>query len=350
MEVASNQTGPQKRSRGGCLTWLVRLGQGFLILIAVLSLAGFNYQTLATRADEQKYPAPGQLVDIGGYRLHLYCTGESKNGSPTVILEQGLGGTSPAWAWIQPEVAKETRVCSYDRAGLGWSDSAPKGTPRDGQEVAKELHTLLQNANIAGPYVMVGHSFGGLYTLVFAHQYVDEVTGVVLLDSSHPDQWTSIPAGQALYQSNARSFSVTSILARLGVMRLRTKSQPQLGLPDLQNQELTAFLSANKDWDAQAAEFAATIDLDNEVREAGSLGDLPLFVLTATDHGGPAEMEQLWQGLQNKLTELSTDSVHKVLDGARHESLWADPKYASESVAAIMKVVNAAQHHIPLHN
>lgn len=337
-----------QKTKTGCFTWVKRIFLTVLIIVAGLSVLGVIYQNLATQADENKYPAPGQLIDIGGYRLHLYCTGESKDGNPTVILEQGLGGTSPAWALIQPEVAQVTRVCAYDRAGLGWSDHAPKGTPRDGKEVASELHTLLQKANVAGPYVMVGHSFGGLYTLVFAHQYAKEVAGVILLDSSHPDQWTSTPAGQQMYQMNARSYSVTSTLARLGLLRLRTKTLPALGLPDLQNQELLAFLSATKDWDAQAAEFAATIDLDNEARAGGSLGDLPLFVLTATEHGGPAEMEQLWQGMQDQLAQLSTNSVHKVLEGARHESLWADPKYSAESVAAILKVIDAAQHNTPL--
>jgi len=336
------------KSRSGCFTWIKRILAALLLILVVLTVTGITYQYLSTQADKSKYPAPGQLIDVGGYRLHLHCMGDQTDGSPTVILEQGLGGSSPAWAWIQPEVAKATRVCSYDRAGLGWSDPAPKGTPRDGQQVAKELHTLLQKANIAGPYVMVGHSFGGLYTLFFAHQYPQDVIGVVLLDSSHPDQWISTPAGQDLYRSNARSYSLTSILARLGLMRLRAKSQPAVGLPDIENKELMAFNSATQDWDAQAAEFAATTALDDELRAAGTLGNLPLFILTATDHGGPAEMEEAWQALQDELAQLSTNSVHKVLNGARHESLWADPKFTGESVAAILNVVDAAQHSTPL--
>jgi pimeloyl-ACP methyl ester carboxylesterase len=336
------------KSRSGCFTWVRRVFLAFLSLLIVLVVTGITYQALSTQADRNKYPAPGQLIDVGGYRLHLYCLGDKNDGSPTVILEPGLGGSSPTWAWIQPEVAKVTRVCSYDRAGLGWSDPAPKGTARNGQQVAKALHALLQKADIEGPYVMVGHSFGGLYTLFFAHKYPKDVVGVVLLDSSHPDQWTSTTAGEELYKSNARTFSLTPILARLGLMRLRAKSQPALSVPDLQNAELVAFNSATQDWDAQVAEFAATADLDDEVRAAGPLGDLPLFVLTATDHGGPAEMEQAWQALQNELAQLSTNSVHRVLNGARHESLWADPKFARESVAAILKVVDATQHSSPL--
>jgi pimeloyl-ACP methyl ester carboxylesterase len=341
-------SGNKQQTRSGCFTWIKRIFLTFLIVVIVLVLLGITYQTISTQTDKHKYPAPGQLIDVGGYRLHLYCMGDATDGRPTVILETGLGGSSPTWAWIQPKVAKVTRVCAYDRAGLGWSDPAPTGRPRDGQQVADELHSLLQSANVSGPYVMVGHSFGGLYTLVFAHQYARDVAGVVLLDSSHPDQWTSTPTGQDLYKSNARSYSVTSILARLGLLRLRAKTQPSLSLPDLQKRELLAFNSATQDWDAQAAEFAATTDLDNEVRTAGSLGKLPLFVLTATDHGGPPEMEQAWQELQNELAQLSTNSVHKVLGGARHESLWADPKFASESVSAILNVVNAIQHGTPL--
>jgi pimeloyl-ACP methyl ester carboxylesterase len=336
-------SGNIQKARSGCFTWAKRIFLTFLIIVIVLLLLGIIYQTVSTQIDKRNYPAPGQLIDIGGYRLHLYCMGNETDGSPTVILEPGLGGSSPTWALIQPEVAKVTRVCAYDRAGLGWSDPAPRGISRVGHEVANELHILLQKANIAGPYVMVGHSSGGLYALSFAHQYPRDVVGMVLLDSSHPDQWLT-PAGQELYDSNARLYSIIPPLARLGVLRLRANAQPAPGLPDLQNKELAAFDSATQDWDAQVAEFSATIQLDNEVRSAGSLGNLPLFVLTATDHGGPAAMEQTWQGLQNQLAGLSTNSAHKVLDGARHESLWADPKFAGESVTAILKIIDAAEH------
>lgn len=340
-------SGNEQKTRSGCFTWIKRIFLTFLIIVIVLILLGITYQTVSTQIDKRDYPAPGRLIDVGGYRLHLYCMGDATDGSPTVILETGLGGSSPTWAWIQPEVAKVTRACAYDRAGLGWSDPAPSGTPRNGQQVAGELHTLLQKAGIPGPYVMVGHSSGGLYTLFFAHQYPRDVVGMVLLDSSHPDQWLT-PIAQDLYKSNARLYSITPPLARLGLLRLRAKSQPAPGLPDLQNKELLAFNSATQDWDAQVAEFSATMQLDDEVRAAGSLGNLPLFVLTATDHGGPLEMEQAWQGLQNKLAQLSTNSVHKVLNSARHESLWADPKFASESVTAILEVVDAIRHSTPL--
>src|SRR5215211_3657857 len=173
------------------------------LVLGILGLAvlGTVYQIVGTALDQRAYSPPGQMIDVGGYRMHLYCTGVNQDGSSTVILETGLGSTSSTWARVQPEVAKATRVCSYDRAGMGWSD--PGLPPRDAKHIAQELHTLLHNSGIAGPYVLVGWSYGGLYVREFAGQYGDEVSGLVLLDSSSPDQWTSTPEGQAQFESNA---------------------------------------------------------------------------------------------------------------------------------------------------
>ena len=264
---------------------------GSALLIVVLSIVGATYQVIATEVDKRNYSAPGQLVDVGGHRLHLYCTGNHVAGNPTVILEQGLGGISSAWALIQPEVAKVTRVCSYDRAGMGWSDSGPK--PRDAQQIASELHALLQNANIQGPYVLAGWSFGGLYIREYASQYPDDVTGMVLLDSSHPDQWTSTPEGQALFESNSKIYSVSPALARLGVMRVMGSLQPALNLPMPYSGAIKASFAATKDWDAQSAEFLASLLTTTQVNESASLGNTPLFVLTGTEHGTPPKHDQL---------------------------------------------------------
>ena len=136
------------------------------------------YEPLAEAADAKAYPPPGQMVDVGGYRLHINCTG---SGSPTVVIESGWGDLSASWGWVQPEVAKTTRICTYDRAGMGWSEASPQ--PRTAREFAKELHTLLVKANEPGPYVLVGHSMGGFTVLVYAHDYPDEVSGLVLIDA-----------------------------------------------------------------------------------------------------------------------------------------------------------------------
>jgi pimeloyl-ACP methyl ester carboxylesterase len=276
------------------LTWLKRGLLGLLIFIIVLSVVGAVYQTVATQMDKRNYSAPGQLVEVGGYQMHMYCVGVNTAGSPTVILESGLGATSSAWAWIQPEVAKTTRVCSYDRAGMGASDPRPE--PRDAKHIASELHMLLQNANISRPYVLVGWSYGGVYVRVYADQYPEDVVGLVLLDGSSPEQCTSTPEGQAQCASNAKIYSLAPALACLGVMRVMGLLQPASGLPSPQSEELQASFSASKDWDAQSAEFLASPETNAQVLKAESLGNIPLFIVTATDHRTPPALEQLWQG------------------------------------------------------
>jgi pimeloyl-ACP methyl ester carboxylesterase len=197
ISVATKTTVRQQvaRRKHGFIFWTGRVLLGLLALLVGLAATGASYQAIATANDQRTFPLPGQLVDVGGYRLHLQCRGTAHPGSPTVILEAGAGLASPSWAWVQSAVATTTRVCAYDRAGLGWSDPGP--TPRDARQVAHELHTLLERAAIAGPYVLVGHSLGGMYVRVYAAQYPDEVVGLVLVDASHPDQLTRAPATKA---------------------------------------------------------------------------------------------------------------------------------------------------------
>jgi pimeloyl-ACP methyl ester carboxylesterase len=326
--------------------WLKRGLLGLLVVAIALPLMGATYQAIAVETDKRNYPALGQRVDVGGFSLHIYCQGQHIDGRPTVILEPSLGATSSAWAWIQPEVAKTTRVCAYDRAGLGWSDPSP--APRDAQHIATELHTLLQNAQILGPYVLAGWSYGGLYVRAYANQYPEDVAGLVLLDSSSPEQCTSTPGGQAQCANNARIYSIAPALARLGVMRLMGLVQPASGLPAPHRQALLASFSATKDWDAQSAEFLASVARNTPPLSAESLGAMPLFVLTATEHGTPPDLEQLWQGWQTGFTALSTNSVQQVLPGATHASIILDATDAQASATAILRVIEAARTNQPL--
>ncbi len=322
---------------------LKRILSVFLAVIILLPLSGALYQAVATALDKRSYPPPGQLVDVGGYRLHLYCTGETSAGRPTVVLETGLGGfaTSPDWAWVQSEVAKTTQVCAYDRAGLGWSDPGPG--PRDAQHIAAELHTLLQNSHTPGPYVLVGWSYGGLYVRSYANQYRGEVAGLVLIDSTSPEQCTSSPAWQAQCASSAKSASIARLLARIGGMRVFDLFQPATGLPDLQNEEIFSFNATSKDWDEQVAEFLASPATNAQVLSAAPFEDIPLYVLTATDHGGPPELEQSWQVWQSGYTALSTNSLQKVVPGATHASFVFSPTVSRITDKAILQVVEAAR-------
>src|SRR5215212_8580352 len=211
------------RRIGKALLWLV-------VALLILAVAGAIYQTIATERAERAYPPPGEMVDVGGYSLHINCVGQ---GSPTVVLDGGSGEMSAQWVWAQQEVSDTTRVCAYDRAGMGWSEMGPQ--PRDGRQISSELHTLLTKADIEGPYVLVGHSFGGMYMQTYAARYPEEVAGVVLVDSStEPDQFGQRPEARESYEPQEQSFAVVprlaqlgvSLLARLGVVRLLSKLDP----------------------------------------------------------------------------------------------------------------------------
>jgi len=154
-----------------------------MMIVTIASLGGCVVQAWTTRQELKAQPPPGRLVDVGGYRLHLWCTGA---GSTTVILDSGLGGTAFDWASVQPPVSRFARVCSYDRAGLGYSDSGPR--PRTSERIAKELEAVLNAAHLRGPIVLVGASLGGWNVRYFASTHEDRAAGLVLVDARHEDQ------------------------------------------------------------------------------------------------------------------------------------------------------------------
>jgi hypothetical protein len=196
----------QNRSRA----WAVYPTLGLYAAAAI----GAGYQSMREFESAQNQGGPGALIDVGGHKLYLSCTG---SGSPTVVLEPGLGETSAGWDLIVPQISQDTRVCVYDRAGRGGSE--PASTARDGDATATELHTLLARANVPGPYVLAGHSTGGQYVLIFAAKYPEEVAGVVLLDAQPSEAFTRLPDYPAFYGTFRRVSAAFPLLARLGVAR-----------------------------------------------------------------------------------------------------------------------------------
>ena len=177
--------------------WLKR---GLLIVIVLIfgaALMAVVYQNTAARRDLREHPMPGALVDVGGYRMHIACMG---NGSPTVVLDAGRGDSFNSWRKVQPQIATFTRVCSYDRAGLGYSETSP--FPRTSRVFAEELKRLLINDRIPPPYVLVGHSLGGANIRVYANQNPSSIAGMVLVDSVHPDQDNRLPRAVVEWQRN----------------------------------------------------------------------------------------------------------------------------------------------------
>jgi pimeloyl-ACP methyl ester carboxylesterase len=314
------------------------------LVIALLALAviGAIYQAVATQVDKRTYPPPGEMVDVGTHSLHINCVGR---GSPTVILEAANLGMSAHWVRVQRQVAESTRVCAYDRAGLGWS-SQRGPEPRDARQISRELHTLLKGADIEAPYVLVGHSYGGLYVRMYANRYPEEVAGVVLIDSSHPEQFTRSSEGRAMYEQTRRLGAVIPWLTRLGVIRLTNYYPAHPDLPPDQRAQIEAFNSSTHHVATTVEEFRATPQTTAQVRRTASLGDKPLAVITAGEQS--AGSLRIWLEMQDELAALSTNSIHRVIEGATHESLLYDKGDSQPSSAAIEQVVEAARKDQPL--
>ena len=319
-----------------------------VVALLVLAVVGAIYQAIATERAERAYPPPGEMVDVGGYSLHINCVGR---GSPTVILDAGSGGMSAQWVRVQQEVSGTTRVCAYDRAGMGWSEMSPE--PRDAGQITGELHTLLGRAGIEEPYVLVGHSFGGMYMQTYAARYPDEVAGVALVDSStEPDQFSQRSEARESHEPQEQTFAVVPLLvrlgvslpARLGVVRLLSELDPASPeLPPQSRAQIDALTPSTRQWTTSALEFLAPTQT---LRSGGpgSLESKPLAVVTA------GASEPGWLKRQDKLTTLSSNSMHRVVEGATHTSLLYDRSDSQATSTAIVEVVQAArndQSHTP---
>lgn len=275
--------------------------------VLALGATGCSYDTVMSASEDPAGLGAGQrLVDIGGHRIAIRCTG---TGSPTVVLEPGLGESSRAMArLIAPSVARTTRICVYDRAGHGMSDAAPENKA-DGE---RDLHVLLERSNMPGPYVIAGHSLGGIHTLNYARRYPNDVAGIVLLDSMSPQQTTTMEAPDSV-------LDLLPTLARTGIGRLLLDSRD--GEPVAQTRALVRDIKA----------MPAQLD---QAAELKSLGSLPLAVITASDDTQPG-----WATHQDALAKLSTDSDHRTIAGSTHGSLIEDETDAAQSSQAIRDIV-----------
>lgn len=320
----------------------MKLLVGILTVVLGSAVAAVACEAMIERRERRRFPPPGQLVDVGGRRLHLVVMGEEQAG-PTVILDGGMVSFSSNWAWVQPEVARGARVVAYDRAGLGWSDPGPG--PRDAGQSAKELRTALRHLGITGPYVLAGHSYGGLTVRAFAALYPQDVAGIVMADSSHPDQWARFGVSSRVLGFGSKA---SSVVARFGLFRLFDKEYRLLadGLPPRAHAELMAFARTPRALstvgDAALAWDAVSRPL---VNDAGGLGDLPLIVLSVTEQ---PKMGDKLTALQAELPALSSQSRHVTVQGAYHEGLLAQRDTARVVTESILRVVEAARTGRPL--
>lgn len=307
-------------------------------LAMLLAGLGGLYQATTTAPDVAAGPMPGRLVDVGGYRLHLSCTG---TGAPIVVLLNGLGETSPQWSRVSPAIAATTRVCAYDRAGQGWSDDSPN--PADATHAATDLHRLLTGAEESGPFVLAGHSSGGVHALTYAHLYPGDVAGVVLLDSASPHQVELVQPFDGEYQLMRRLLAVAPTLFRLGVGPLiAASSTPEL--PGAAGEQVSVFANSPLGMAGMRAEQAALPDTFRQAQALTTLGGTPLVVLTAKDN---VDHKPGWGTAQDQLAALSTNSRHTVAD-LDHMAYLQDQTGAALSITAITDVVTAVRTHTPV--
>jgi pimeloyl-ACP methyl ester carboxylesterase len=301
-------------------------------------------------------------VDIGGWKLHLNCSGPRNTGGPTVVLEAGADDFSPTWTFVQPKVAEFVRVCSYDRGDMGWSDFGPH--PRTLHQVAYELHTVLGNAGEAGPFVLAGHSYGGLYARTFLMEYPREVAGMVLVDSAHENEllftngrFTRIieSARQRPIPPAQRSDPLYPSEIPAEIMRALTESAQQMARSanDPPYNKLPPEVQAVRTWAMGQPKHAASSDNLFEPEERAALlatlrttplGDRPLIVLTrdkAVYAGDLREQRQRERDeLQRELTRLSRQGAQRIVPGSDHEIQIDAPDAV---IGAIREVVSRSK-------
>jgi len=334
---------PQRRRNRG-VVWTVRILLGLVALIVLLAAGGATYEAIMRAGDTKRYPPPGQLVDVGGHRLHLHCVGQ---GSPTVVLDAGLGAFSLDWGAVQPQIATSTRVCAYDRAGLGWSEPGP--LPRSPQQFADELHVLLTDGGVEGPYVLAVHSISGKTARLFASQHPNDVAGIVLVDARHesvdehvtPEQLATEDAQQRRFQR------MIGWMSKFGLVRLLwAPAWPRVlpGSENLSPETRTAIgvLQARpRQVESALAEGRGRMDSNTQLRAAAPLGDTPLIVIASAQ---TIDHLPFWKEAQEIMTGLSSNS-RMIVASSGHAVHFEQPALVVES---IRQVVDAARTGQPL--
>ena len=304
--------------------WTIRVLGGLCSLIVLAALTGGTYQSVASRRDLAATPPPGHFVDVGGHRLHLWCTGD---GAPVAVLDTGLGGSSADWGFVQSDVARFTRVCSYDRAGMGYSDAGP--APRTARRISGELFELLRRSGIDGPLVLVGASSGGFNVRVFASDHPDYVAGLVLVDASHENQPHDVP----------RLAPFVPLLSTLGVFRLLDVSfgQPTESLAPSVQQFARAARFRSAGYRAAADEITHIRESASQVRTSRRKLTIPVVVVT-----GGRGADANWRQLQRDQASLSERGCLVIAEDSGHVVAIDQPAIV---VQAVRRVVEMARGH-----
>ena len=291
---------------------------------------------------------PGRLIDVGGYKLHLWCQG---SGSPAVILDSGLAGNSLLWASALSLISRQTQACAFDRPGYAWSEPAPDGVPRASLQIVHELRLALEGAGVPPPYILVGHSFGAINMLVFAYNFPAEVAGLILVDPSHPEMMERVP-GLPPIEAMQRSYNMLAKLSRIGLLRWlgplllkRLLPQGRQTLPPQVWDALIFFVSRPDDYRTASREISFwRQSLEQARRPPGSLGSLPLEVLSSErwSSGKMTPIKQMTSQLHAELAALSSHGRHLTVSDCDHADLpVARPDAVAASVRHILDVLGS---------
>ena len=299
------------------LSRIKRVLLSVLGLLLLTALFGASYQWLATRGDLAATPAPGRLVDVGGHRLHIWCTDSVEPGTPTVLFDSGLGGGAFSWADVAPEVAKFAQTCTYDRAGMGYSDPGP--TPRTSGQTATELAELIRNSGIGPPVILVGLSFGGFNTRIVASEHPDLVAGLVLVSASHENQGeryaaAGLPSGKPPYIM----LKLGPIAASLGILRwmgVTLGPPPERAHPHVR-EFVRATIYRTSRFYAMADELEHTMESGLEV--AATRRELTIPLVVVSPGKGSGVRAEINRELQSDLVTLSTRACHVIAEDSGH--------------------------------
>lgn len=324
---------PGKRKVPGSVLTVARVKRFALagaVLIAVAGAASAAFQMAADALDRRRFPPPGRLVAVGGNRrLHLYEAGE---GTPAVVFVPALNGSVLEWIRIVRALQDETRLCVYDRAGVGWSDPPPGGR-RTIEAMAADLQALLTAAGVPPPYILVGHSLGGVIARRFVADHPDQACGLVLVDSSHENQVARLPwrdgAGRLLVNASlrrARVLGARRLAAALGLMR-ELAADTAREVPPEYARAAWAIALSSRNRRTQVAEMLTAARLRNQ---PPPLGSLPLTVLTRASSAPP--VWPVWFQLQDELAGLSSDSRHLQARHAGHYIQLDEPEAVTEAI------------------
>lgn len=294
-----------------------------VVLIAAVLGSAAAFNVVATQYFFAHHSVPGNFYDVDGYKMHLLCTGE---GSPALVLDAGLGNDSLIWDNVQPELSKITRVCSYDRAGFGWSE--PRPDPRDAERIAQELHKLLNEAAVTGSVVLMGHSISGLYIRAYTALYPQSVSGLVFVDGSTPLQEDRFPPEVArAFKNESMEFRKLEWLYILGIPRLMGQCAPEEGFSESIRKMIAEDQCRPSLFAAIAQEDKSFRQSGNETIHTGPFGDLPILIFSEDpQHSPPSDIppqaaesvSKVWNEMQEELKNLSKRSRRIIAKGSGH--------------------------------